>query len=503
MKMPSGMERIPEQRLQKLANIRAMGIDPYPHRYKRTHTAQQAVELLAQAEQSGKTESEEVVVAGRMVANRTMGKISFLDIQDGSGKIQLFISKNELDEQSHALLKELDIGDIVGARGVVFRTRSKEPTIRAKQLTMLSKSLQPLPEKWHGLSDVELRYRQRYLDLISNEEVRKTFRLRSQIVSAIRRYMDGHGFLEVETPILHQEGGGAAAKPFKTHHNTLDRDLFLRIETELHLKRLIIGGFDKVYEIGRIFRNEGISFKHNPEFTSMETYEAYADYNSVMEMLEQMVSSVAMEILGTTVIPHGDTTIDVKAPWQRLSFRDAITQYSGIDFVQYPNADMLRARMREKGINVDPQSNWAHLVDDLLSTFVEPKLIQPTFLIDYPISLSPLAKKKPGQERVVERFEAFAGGIEIANAFTELNDPLDQRERFQQQAKDKLADGEEGTIDEDFLLAMEHGMPPTGGLGIGIDRLIMILTNNQSIREVILFPTLKGKAEEKKEDTKG
>jgi lysyl-tRNA synthetase, class II len=493
MKMPSGMERIPEQRLQKLANIRAMGIDPYPHRYKRTHTAQQAVELLAQVEQSGKTETEEVTVAGRMMANRTMGKISFLDIQDGSGKIQLFISKNELDEQSMALLKELDIGDIIGARGVVFRTRSKEPTIRAKTLTMLSKSLQPLPEKWHGLSDVELRYRQRYLDLISNENVRKTFRLRSQIVSAIRRYMDGHGFLEVETPILHQEGGGAAAKPFKTHHNTLDRDLFLRIETELHLKRLIIGGFDKVYEIGRIFRNEGISFKHNPEFTSMETYEAYADYNSVMEMVEQMVSSVAMEILGTTVVQHDDTTIDLKAPWQRLSFRDAITQYSGIDFVQYPNADMLRAKMREKGMNVDPKSNWARLVDDLLSTFVEPKLIQPTFLIDYPISLSPLAKKKPGQERVVERFEAFAGGIEIANAFTELNDPLDQRERFIQQAKDKMADGEEGTIDEDFLLAMEHGMPPTGGLGIGIDRLIMILTNNQSIREVILFPTLKNK----------
>ena len=493
MEMPSGMERIPEQRLQKLANIRAMGIDPYPHRYKRSYTTQQAVELLAQAEQSGKIESEEVIVAGRLMANRTMGKISFLDIQDGSGKIQLFISKNELDEQSHALLKELDIGDIIGSRGVVFRTRSKEPTIRAKQLTMLSKSLQPLPEKWHGLSDVELRYRQRYLDLISNENVRKTFRLRSQIVSAIRRYMDGHGFLEVETPILHQESGGATAKPFKTHHNTLDRDLFLRIETELHLKRLIIGGFDKVYEIGRIFRNEGISFKHNPEFTSMESYEAYADYNSVMEMVEQMVSAVAVEILGSTVIPHGETTIDLKAPWQRLSFRDAITQYSGIDFVQYPTADMLRAKMREKGMTVDPKSNWAHLVDDLLSTFVEPKLIQPTFLIDYPLSLSPLAKKKPGQERVVERFEAFAGGMEIANAFTELNDPLDQRERFIQQAKDKQAEGEEGTIDEDFLLAMEHGMPPTGGLGIGIDRLLMILTNNSSIREVILFPTLKNK----------
>jgi lysyl-tRNA synthetase class 2 len=360
---------------------------------------------------------------------------------------------------------------------------------------MLSKSLQPLPEKWHGLSDVELRYRQRYLDLISSETVRKTFRLRSQIVSAVRRYMNGRGFLEVETPILHQESDGAAAKPFKTHHNTLDRDLFLRIETELHLKRLIIGGFDKVYELGRIFRNEGISFKHNPEFTSLESYEAYADYNSVMEMLEQMVSSVALEVLGTTVVPYGDTTIDLKTPWQRLSFRDAITQYSGIDFVQYPSADMLRAKMREKGMEIDPKSNWAHLVDDLLSTFVEPKLIQPTFLIDYPLSLSPLAKKKPGQERVVERFEAFAGGIEIANAFTELNDPLDQRERFVQQVKDKQLEGNDGKVDEDFLLAMEHGMPPTGGLGVGIDRLIMILTNNQSIREVILFPTLKGKPE--------
>ena len=500
--MASGMERIPEQRLQKLANIRAMGIDPYPPRYKRTHSAQQSVELLAQAEQSGKTETEEVNVAGRVMANRVMGKISFIDVQDGSGKIQLFLSKNELDEQSNALLKEIDIGDILGAKGVVFRTRSKEPTIRTKTLTMLSKSLQPLPEKWHGLSDVEIRYRQRYLDLISNEEVRKTFRTRSQIISAIRRYMDNKGFLEVETPILHRHSDGAAAKPFVTHHNTLDRDLFLRIETELHLKRLIIGGFDKVYEMGRIFRNEGISFKHNPEFTSMETYEAYADYNSVMEMLENMVSSIALEVLGTTVVPHGDTTIDLKAPWQRMSFRDAITQNCGIDFVQYPTADMLRAKMREKSMAVDSGSNWAHMVDDLLSTFVEPKLIQPTFLIDYPISLSPLAKKKPGQERVVERFEAFAGGIEIANAFTELNDALDQRERFNHQAKERQSEGVDSTIDEDFLLAMEHGMPPTGGMGIGIDRLIMILTNNSSIREVILFPTLKEKAEDKPADPK-
>ena len=492
--MPSGMERISEQRLQKLANIRAMGIDPYPHRYHRTHTAQQAVELLAQHEESGKTETSEVSIAGRIMANRAMGKISFVDIQDGSGKIQLFLSKNELDEQSNTLLKELDIGDIIGAKGVVFRTRSKEPTVRVKMLTLLAKSLQPLPEKWHGLSDVEIRYRQRYLDLISNEEVRKTFRTRSQIISAIRRFMDAHGFMEVETPILQPEAGGATVKPFVTHYNAIDRDLYLRIETELHLKRLIIGGIEKVYELGRIFRNEGVSFKHNPEFTSMESYEAYADYNDVMNRVEEMVSSIAQEVLGTTSVKYGDTMIEFKPPWQRVTLRDAINQYSGIDFVQYPNVDLLRAKMREKGMEVDPQKNWAHLVDELLSTFVEPKLVQPTFLLDYPISLSPLAKRKPGQERVVERFEAFVGGMEIANAFTELNDPLDQRERFEQQAKERQQ-GDKETIDEDFLLAIEYGMPPTGGLGVGIDRLVMILTGNQSIREVILFPQLKEKTE--------
>ena len=491
--MPTGMEHIPEQRLQKLANIRAMGIDPYPPRYKRTHTSRQAVELLAQTEQSGKAETEEVNVAGRVMANRSMGKISFIDLQDGSGKIQLFLSKSVLDEQSNALLKEIDIGDILGATGVVFRTRSGEPTIRTKTLTILTKSLQPLPEKWHGLSDVELRYRQRYLDLISNENVRKTFRIRSQIISAIRRYMDTHGFMEVETPILQHEAAGAAAEPFITHYNALNRDLYLRIETELRLKRLIIGGMDKVYEIGRIFRNEGISFKHSPEFTSMEVYEAYADYNDVMNRVEEIVSSVAQEVLGTTSVKFGENTIEFKPPWPRLSFRDAITQYSGIDFVQYPNVDLLRAKMKEKGMTIDPKSNWAHLVDELLSTFVEPKLIQPTFLIDYPLSLSPLAKKKPGQERVVERFEVFAGGMEFANAFTELNDPLDQRERFIQQAKEKQAEGKDATLDEDFLLAMEHGMPPTGGLGMGIDRLVMYFTDNQSIREVILFPQLKDK----------
>jgi lysyl-tRNA synthetase class 2 len=488
-------ERISEQRLQKLNNIRAMGIDPYPPRFKRTHSAQQAIELLSQQEQAGKAEQATVTVAGRIMAKRSMGKVSFLDLRDESGKIQLMIGKDRIKEADYNLFNELDIGDIIGAGGKVFRTRSKEPTIEVNSLTLLTKSLQPLPEKWHGLSDVEIRYRQRYLDLISNEEVRKTFRLRSQVISAMRRFLDSRGFIEVETPILWPDAGGATAKPFITHHNALDRDLYLRIATELHLKRLLIGGFEKVYELGRIFRNEGISFKHNPEFTTLESYEAYADYNDVMKMVEEIVSTLAQQVLGTTVVEYEGTKIELKPPWQRVSLRDAITKESGIDFVQYPNADLLRAKMKEKGIEVDPQKNWAHLVDDLLSTFVEPKLLQPVFLVDYPASLSPLAKRKPGEARVVERFEAFAGGMEIANAFTELNDPLEQRERFVQQARERQQHDVEETVDEDFLLALEHGMPPAGGLGVGIDRLVMLFTNNQSIREVILFPQLKEKGE--------
>ena len=495
--MSTRADRISEQRLQKLQNIRAMGIDPYPPRFKRTHTAQQAINLLVQQEQSGKTEPITLTVAGRVMANRSMGKVSFLDLRDESGKIQLLIGKDRISDASYKLFKELDIGDIVGASGKVFRTRSKEPTVEVKDLTLLTKSLQPLPEKWHGLSDTELRYRQRYLDLISNEEVRKTFRMRSRIITGIRRLMDERGFVEVETPILLPEAGGTSAKPFITHYNALDNDFYLRIETELRLKRLIIGGFEKVYEMGRIFRNEGVSFKHNPEFTSMESYEAYADYNDVMRMVEELVSTLAQELFGTTTIDFKGTQIELKPPWQRISLRDAITKESGIDYVQYPHADLLRIKMKEKGIEVDPKKNWAHLVDDLLSTFVEPKLIQPTFLVDYPVSLSPLAKRKPGQERVVERFEAFAAGIEIANAFTELNDPLEQRERFVQQARERQPDDAETSIDEDFLLALEYGMPPTGGLGVGIDRLVMLLTNNQSIREVILFPQLKERGEDK------
>lgn len=493
--MSTRADRISEQRLQKLNNIRAMGVDPYPPRFKRTHTARQAIDLLTAQEQSGKAETITVTVAGRVMANRSMGKVSFLDLRDESGKIQLMLGKDRIKEADYNLFKEIDIGDIIGAAGRVFRTRTKEPTVEVTALTLLTKALQPLPEKWHGLSDVEVRYRQRYLDLISNDEVKKTFQMRSRIVGAIRRYMDGRGFMEVESPILWPEAGGATAKPFVTHHNALDRDLYLRIATELHLKRLLIGGFEKVYEMGRIFRNEGVDAKHNPEFTTMESYEAYADYNDVMKMVEDMVSSLAQQLLGTTTIDYAGTKIELKPPWPRVSLREAITRESGIDFVQYPSADLLRIKMREKVIDADPQKNWAHLVDDLLTKFVEPKLIQPTFLVDYPVSLSPLAKRKPGEARVVERFEAFAGGTEIANAFTELNDPLEQRERFVQQARERQQHDEEETVDEDFLLALEFGMPPAGGLGVGIDRLVMLFTNNQSIREVILFPQLKEKGE--------
>jgi lysyl-tRNA synthetase class 2 len=364
-----------------------------------------------------------------------------------------------------------------------------------KDFTLLTKSLQPLPEKWHGLSDIEKRYRQRYLDLIANSGVEEIFKRRSQIITAVRQFLNGRGFLEVETPVLQPSAGGALAQPFITHHHALGRDLYLRIAPELHLKRLIVGGLDKVYELGRIFRNEGISTKHNPEFTMLESYEAYADYNDVMKMVEEMTAEICQQVLDTKKVKFGDNTIDFKPPWQRLQLREAVTEYSGIDFTQYPGADLLRVKMAEKGIEVDPSKNWAKLVDELLDTFVEPNLIQPTFLLDYPVSMSPLAKAKPEHTRVVERFEGFAGGIEIANAFTELNDPLEQRKRFTEQQKEHPAEGEiKETIDEDFLLALEYGMPPTGGLGVGIDRLVMLLTGQQSIREVILFPQLKEKA---------
>jgi len=501
--MPSRLDGIAEQRQQKLDRIRALGVNPYPHRYHRSHTAEQAIALLEQYKDSGQTseisvrnlldDSPSVTVAGRITARRNMGKITFMDLLDSSGKIQLLCGEL-LNVDQNQILKEIDIGDIIGTSGYLFHTKTKEPTIAVRDLTLLAKSLQPLPEKWHGLSDVDKRYRQRYLDLISNTEAKEIFQVRSQVVSAVRQFLDQRDFLEVETPVLQASAGGALARPFITHHHALDQDFYLRIATELHLKRLIIGGFDRVYELGRIFRNEGISTKHNPEFTTLESYQAYADYNDVMNMVEEMVSGIAQQVLGTDKIEFGDNTLDLKPPWPRIGLREAIQEHSGIDFVQYPDVIRLAAKMKEIGMEVDPQKNWAHLVDELLSTFVEPRLTQPTFLLDYPVSMSPLAKTKPGQDRVVERFEAFAGGIEIANAFTELNDPVEQRERFLQQQKERQPEGEPvETIDEDFLLALEYGMPPTGGLGVGIDRLVMLLTNQQSIREVILFPQLRDK----------
>jgi lysyl-tRNA synthetase class 2 len=494
--MAARLDRIAQQRRQKLERLRQQGIDPYPSRYERSHTTRQAVELLEKQEKKGSGRSTGVSLAGRLTAMRRMGKTAFADLRDGYGRLQLCFYRDRLDEKTLGLFQDLDIGDIIGVSGKLFRTKTEEPTLEVESLTMLAKSLQPLPEKWHGLADVDTRYRQRYLDLIANAPAREVFRVRSQLIAAIRGFLNQRGFTEVETPVLQPEAGGALATPFTTHHNALDQDFYLRIALELHLKRLIVGGFDKVYELGRIFRNEGVSTQHHPEFTMLETYEAYADYKDVMAMLEEMVSSASQEVLGVSRVQYGDDKINLKPPWQRATLREAVKEYSGIDFVTHPTADGLREKMRSLNMEADPHKNWAKLVDGLLKDSVRPKLIQPTIVFDYPLSMSPLAKTKPGEERVVERFQAIAGGLEIANAYTELNDPLEQRERFEEQQKERQGDDEERwSIDEDFLTALEYGMPPTGGLGVGIDRLVMLLTNQPTIREVILFPQLREKNE--------
>ncbi len=478
-------------RLEKLQRIKDQGINPYPARYQRNHTTQEAVALYSENEDNPET----VKVAGRITAMRIMGKASFMDIRDASGRIQVYFKKDTLGEDRYDFLQNLDIGDFLGVEGTLFKTRTEEITIQVSQFTFLSKAMQPLPEKWHGLTDVEKRYRQRYLDLISNEDVRQIFQMRSKTISSMRSFLKNEGFIEVETPVLQQIAAGAFAKPFATHHNSLDRDLFLRIATELHLKRLIIGGFEKVFEIGRVFRNEGISVKHNPEFTTLESYQAYADYADVMDMTEKMICEIALKVIGSTQVKFGETIIDFAPPWPRIPLRDAIKEKSGIDFEQFPDAPSLEAKIRESGIPVDAGLTWAKLVDHLLSEKVEPYLIQPTFLTDYPVELSPLAKRKPDQEHLVERFEGFCGGMEVANAFSELNDPLDQRARFEEQEvmRTEFGDEELERTDLDFLTALEHGMPPTGGLGVGIDRLVMLLTGQHSIREVILFPQLRSK----------
>ncbi|CAI8054630.1 Lysine--tRNA ligase [Geodia barretti] len=410
---------------------------------------------------------------------RRMGKASFINLQDGSGQIQVHLRRDILD-QEYELVRDLDMGDFLGAQGPLFLTRTGEITLEAHEVSFLAKAMRPLPEKWHGLSDVEIRHRQRYLDLITNQEAKQNFQTRSRIISAIRRFMDARGFMEVETPVLVPVAAGAMAQPFATHHNALDRDLYLRIATELYLKRLIVGGLDKVYEIGRVFRNEGIDQDHNPEFTLLESYEAYADYNDVMCMVEDMVCSVAQEVLGTAQVQ------------KRVSLREEVQRSAGIDFQDFPDASSLEERIKELGIVAEGRSSRGRLIDKLVSACVEPQLIQPTFLLDYPLDMSPLAKQSPDDPTMVERFEGFAAGMEIANAFTELNDPDEQRRRFmEQEALRGLVDEDLDRLDEDYLLALEHGMPPTGGLGIGIDRLTMLLTGQQSIREVILFPQLR------------
>jgi lysyl-tRNA synthetase class 2 len=412
-----------------------------------------------------------------------------MDLVDQTGKIQLWASVDRLGEERLGALSDLDLGDIIGAEGSVTRTRRGELSVAVDDFTLLSKALRPPPDKHHGVKDPELRYRQRYLDLMANDEVRGVFLTRARAISAVRRFLDDRGFVEVETPVLQPLYGGAAARPFVTHHNALHRDFYLRIATELYLKRCLVGGLDRVYELGKDFRNEGVSFKHNPEFTMLETYEAYADYRDVMDMLEAMVRAAAEDAVGATRVPWGEGEIDFGPAWRRVPFRQALTEASGIDIGELTDADALREAMRTAGYEAADTTTWPKLVDSLLTQALEPNLIQPTILFDYPLALSPFAKRHPDDPELVERFEAFAGGMEIANAFTELNDPDDQRERFAMAAKELAAgDDEAQPHDEDFLIALEHGMPPTGGLGLGIDRLAMLLTNRGTIREVVLFP---------------
>ena len=480
-----------KNRIEKLKNLISMDIDPYPSNYKRTHTSKEAIDYFEKNENKD-LEVEEISIAGRIMSIRDMGKAIFIDLLDGDGRIQVLCRANTLEEQFKNI-PNLDLGDWLGVKGKLFRTRTGQITVLANNYDILCKSIRPLPEKWHGLTDIELRFRQRYLDLISNEQSKNTALNRSKIIKAIRNFMDNKGFIEVETPVLVPVAAGASAHPFITHHNQLNQQLYLRVATELYLKKLIVGGLEKVYEIGRVFRNEGVDFYHNPEFTMLESYQAFADYNDMMIMVEEMISSVADEIYGTKVLEFNETKIDFTPPWPRLDLRETIKEYSGIDYIENLDIDSLSKEMKRLGIDVDKQVSWGGMMDKLISSKVEPNLIQPCFLVDYPISMSPLAKKKRSDPRVVERFEGFVAGMEICNSFTELNDPIDQRERFEQQEdlRDKFEKEEMDRLDEDFLVAIEHGMPPTGGIGIGLDRITMLLCNQKTIREVILFPHLR------------
>ena len=484
------MDEIASQRAAKAAELRDAGIDPYPPRATRTHTSADVRALVeAIPEDASEADGEAVTVAGRVVAQRGMGKATFVDLQDGAGRIQALLRKNALGDEAYDRLRLLDLGDIVAVEGTPMRTRTGEPTVGATSWTMLTKAIHAPPEKFHGVTNVELRQRRRYLDLIANEEARETFRRRSLIVAAVRRFLDGRGFLEVETPVLQEEAGGAAARPFETHSNALDEARYLRISLELYLKRLVVGGFERVYELGRIFRNEGFSQRHNPEFTMVELYEAYSDYEGMAALAEAMVSGVAEEVLGTQEVAFAEHTLELRPPWRRVTLHDALREHAGLDLDAFPDAASLRDELRARGLDAPDSDGRGKLIDTAMSHLVEPHLIQPTFVLDYPIELSPLAKQKPGAPHLVERFEAFVAGMELVNAYSELNDPIEQRTRFGHQlALREAGDDEAELVDEDFLVALEHGMPPAGGLGMGIDRLAMILTGQTSVREVILFP---------------
>lgn len=482
-------------RREKMHHLREQGLDPFGERFERSHSSQEIKDLydgLTKEEIDEKNVS--VRIAGRIMTKRGKGKAGFAHIQDLTGQIQIYVRKDSVGDEQYETFDSADLGDIVGIEGTVFKTQVGELSVKATSFIFLTKALRPLPDKFHGLKDIEQRYRQRYLDLIMSPESKDTFIMRSKIIQSMRRYLDDHGYLEVETPMMHAIAGGASARPFITHHNALDIDLYMRIAIELHLKRLIVGGMEKVYEIGRVFRNEGVSTRHNPEFTMIELYEAYADYRDIMSLTENLIAHIAQEVRGTTTLQYGEYEVDLKPEWKRLHMVDAVKEHTGVDFWKEMTDEEARALAKEHGVEVKDNMTYGHVVNEFFEQKVEDKLIQPTFIFGHPVAISPLAKKNPEDPRFTDRFELFIVAREHANAFTELNDPIDQRERFEAQLKEREEGNDEAhMMDDDFIEALEYGMPPTGGLGIGIDRLVMLLTNAPSIRDVLLFPQMRNR----------
>ncbi|MGM7684115.1 lysine--tRNA ligase [Cytobacillus sp. Hm23] len=482
-------------RREKLHKLEENGIDPFGKRFERTHSAKELISTLDHYSKEELEQNEvQVKIAGRIMTKRGKGKAGFAHIQDLTDQIQIYVRKDAVGDAPYETFTIADIGDIIGISGTVFKTKVGELSIKATSFELLTKSLRPLPDKYHGLKDIEQRYRQRYLDLITNPKSKQTFISRSQIIQSMRRYLDNNGYLEVETPMMHSIAGGASAKPFITHHNALDIPLYMRIAIELHLKRLIVGGLEKVYEIGRVFRNEGVSTRHNPEFTMLELYEAYADFEDIMSLTENMIAHIAEEVLGSTTVLYGDDEVELKPKWKRLHMVDAIKEYVGVDFWKEMSVEEARVHAKEHGVEINDNMLYGHIVNEFFEQKIEDKLIQPTFIYGHPVEISPLAKKNAQDPRFTDRFELFIVGREHANAFTELNDPIDQRQRFEAQIKEREQGNDEAhMMDEDFVEALEYGMPPTGGLGIGIDRLVMLLTNAPSIRDVLLFPQMRNK----------